>query len=93
VGNGHITDSSHPGRSVDNADQGIDHGDQELPLVLQEPPGILQYLAPFDRSIWFKQASMTTGVEMVILERQPRSITHHIRPRPWPNIHSDSRAM
>jgi hypothetical protein len=77
----------------DNADHGIDHGDQQLPVILKNPPGFMQYLAPLRLRHVVQAREHDHGVEMVILERQPRSITHHIRPRPWPDIHSDRRAM
>jgi hypothetical protein len=59
----------------DNADHGIDHGDQQLPVILENPPGFLQYLAPLRLRHVVQAGEHGHGVEVSIRERQRGGIS------------------
>ena len=59
----------------DNADHRIDHRDEQLPIVLENPLGLLQYLVPFRPWHVVQAGEHGHGVEVSIRERQRGGIT------------------
>jgi hypothetical protein len=77
----------------DRAHHRVDHGEQQLALIPEHPPGLLQDRAPLRARHVVQAGQRADGVEATVRERQPPGIAPHIRTGPGIDIDSDAPAL